>query len=157
MKLKNIMFFITVATMAIGCTEDESTGMQTEIPDIEIGDFAEEGYSVVSYEGNYLNLTAMVKTGYPESEVIYKWYLIDPKKENYIIDEETIPYERELIGEGKVLAYEVNLEPGEYTIVLEAQASNGYLVSKTTTLKVSTNFSEGYYYETEKYYVFYCH
>ena len=56
MKLKNIMFFIAVATMAIGCTEDESTGMQTKIPDIEIGDFAEEGYSVVSYEGNYLNL-----------------------------------------------------------------------------------------------------
>lgn len=145
MKLKNIMFFIAVAMMTIGCTEDESTGMQTEIPDIEIGDFAEEGYSVVSYEGNYLNLTADIKTDYPESEIVYKWYLIDPKNEDYIIDEETIPYEREFIGEGKVLAYEVNLAPGEYTIVLEAQASNGYLVSKTTTLKVSTNFSEGYY------------
>ena len=144
MKLKNIMFFIAVATMAIGCTEDESTGMQTEIPDIEIGDFAEEGYSVVSYEGNYLNLTADIKTDYPESEMTYKWYLIDTRKEGVIANQEN-PYEREFIGEGKVLAYEVNIAPGEYTIVFEAQASNGYLVSKTTTLKVSTNFSEGYY------------
>ena len=88
MKLKNIMFFIAISMMAISCTEDESTGMQTQIPDIEIGDFDEDGYSVVSYEGNYLNLTADIKTDYPESEMTYKWYLIDTRKEGVIANQE---------------------------------------------------------------------
>lgn len=147
--MRRIYYAVVLAAtvmLAWGCTEDESTGIQNEIYDIVITEFDKDGYTVVSYEGNILNLVPDIQTGYPESELTYRWYLIDTKREDMIINatDEKL-YERECIGEERTLAYEVNLTPGDYTVVCEVQASNGYLVSQTTKLKVTTNFSEGFY------------
>jgi len=147
MRLRNISFFAICLMMAWGCTDDDSTGMENNIPTIEIADFDEDGYSVVSYEGNRLTLNADIKTGYKPEELKYRWYLIDKQMESNSntagSDEE--PYERELIGEGAVLSYEVNLKPGNYEVVCEVRAANGYTAYKTAKLKVTTNFSEGFY------------
>lgn len=128
------------------CTEDNSTLPYLNVSDIEIADFQEGGYSIISYGGNKLELVADVTSGYDESELTYTWYIIDKAKEEQADwSGGSVTYEQEKIGEGKTLSYEVNLPPGEYTIVFEAKASNGYAVTKSTVLVTSTEFASGYY------------
>ena len=127
------------------CTEDNSTLPHLDISDIEIAAFQEGGYSIISYSGNKLELVADVISGYDESELTYTWYIIDKAKEESMTWTGSGTYEQEKIGEGKTLSYEVNLPPGEYTIVCEVKASNGYTVTKETTLVTSTNFASGHY------------
>ena len=130
--------------MLSSCYSDDSSIATELLPDITINGLAENGYTIISYSDNYLDITADVKTGYPESELTYRWYLIDKTAEYEVRDEDNL-YERELIGEGKSLHYNVRLVPGEYEVVIEVSAANGYTVSKKTELFVTTQFSEGYY------------
>lgn len=127
------------------CTEDNSTLPHLNVSDIEIAEFQEGGYTIISYSGNKLELVADVTTEYDESELTFTWYIIDQAKEESMIWNSDGIYEQEKIGEGKVLSYEVNLPPGEYTVVCEVKASNGYTVTKGTTLVTSTNFATGHY------------
>ena len=149
---KHITGFLLAAGMALStaccltaCYHDDSTTASELIPDITIGDFSEEGYTVTSYAAQTLSLLADVTTAYPESELTYNWYLIDQTDEQRYRSDDEEPYQRLYIGTGKALSYEVNLTPGDYTLVLEVSAGNGYLVSKTTTVHVVTNFSQGFY------------
>lgn len=128
-----------------GCYKDDSTIASSLISDITIADFQENGYTIISFADNYLDITPVVETEYKESELTYKWYLIDKSQEVLIDQDSEDPYEMELIGEEKTLHYNVRLIPGEYTVVCQVSASNGYTVYKTTTLNCITLFSNGFY------------
>lgn len=55
-------------------------------------------------------------------------------------------YQKEKIGDGKTLRYEVNLPSGAYTLVFEATAVEyGYVRTASMQMSVSTNFSKGFY------------
>lgn len=126
------------------CYSDDSTVATELLPTITISGLNESGYTVVSYADNYLDITATAETGYAESELSYRWYLID-KAAQYASHDEDNPYQREFIAEGKSLHYNVRLTPGEYEIVVEVSAANGYTVGKKVPLFVTTEYSEGFY------------
>ena len=133
-----------LALSLAACYSDDSTIATELLPDITISGLDEDGYTVVSYADNYLDITAIVTTGYAESELSYAWYLID-KQAQYAVHDEDSPYEWEQIAEGRQLHYNVRLSPGEYEVVIVVTAANGYSVSKKVPLVVTTEFSEGFY------------
>ena len=137
----NILLFTIL--MLSSCYSDDSTIATELIPDIAISGLSEEGYSIISYADNYLDITADVNTNYPESELSYRWYLID-KMAEYAVGDEEHPYQWEAIGEGRTLHYNVRLAPGEYEVVLEVKAANDYTVYRKAKLNVTTPFSEGF-------------
>lgn len=141
----NIFAFVILHLAAVisltACYKDHSTEIDEMVPNIIIEDF-DELYTVESFSGNKLTLTPTLNTGYQESELNYDWYLIDRQAESSVSDE---VYEREYIASGKTLDYEVNLSPGDYYIVLEVKANNGYGVSKLINLRAVTTFSQGFY------------
>lgn len=128
--------------MLSSCYKDHSTAIESMISDIVIEDF-NSLYTVESYSGNKLSLTPTVTSGYTDDQLTYEWYLIDRQAESVVNADEV--YKREHIASGKTLAYDVNLAPGDYYVVLEVQASNGYMVSKLINLRAVTSFSQGYY------------
>ena len=138
----NILLFTIL--MLSSCYSDDSTIATELIPDIAISGLSEEGYSIISYADNYLDITADVSTDYPESELNYRWYLID-KMAEYAVGDEEHPYQWEAIGEGRTLHYNVRLAPGEYEVVVEVKAANDYTVYRKAKLNVTTPFSEGFY------------
>ena len=142
---KFLMSIFISGCLLSACTEDNSTLPYIDVSDIEISPFQEGGYTIVSYSGNTLNLVANVTSGYDDSELIYTWYIIDDAKAESAIWDSTKSYEQEKIGEGKTLSYNVNLPPGEYTIVCEVKAVNNYTVMQTTKLVTTTNFASGHY------------
>lgn len=141
-KKSNIWLFAIL--MLASCYSDDSTVATELIPDIAVSGLSEEGYTVISFADNYLDITADVNTNYPESQLSYRWYLID-KMAEYAIGDEEHPYQWEAIGEGRTLHYNVRLVPGEYEVVLEVKAANGYTVYRKANLNVTTPFSEGFY------------
>lgn len=143
MKRTILLYTLLLLALFTSCYEDHSAVATTLIPDITIADFKEGGYTIISYADNYLDLTADVTTDYPESELSYKWYLID--RSAVLASGDDNPYEREYIASGKQLHYNIRLIPGEYEVVLEVTASNGYSVTRKTSLFVTTEFSEGFY------------
>lgn len=143
---RNIIFsiFLVLSAFCItSCTEDESTLPDNNFQIAELGDFDESGYSVVSYAGNTLELDARVDNGYALNQLTFEWYLIDQAKGEGLQQNST--YEREHIGSGQHLSYEVNLAPGVYDVICEATADNGLTVFKKTTLKAVTYFTQGFY------------
>lgn len=144
MKIKSYIFILStlVLSVASSCYKDHSSVIEEMIPNIVIEDF-EEKYTVESYSGNVLSLTPTIITGYDDSQLTYKWSLIDRQAENTTPEGEK--YIPEHLADGKQLNYEVNLAPGDYYIVLQVKADNGYYVTKTINLEVVTSFSEGFY------------
>lgn len=132
-----------MSSLVTSCYKDHSTTADELIPDILIGNFAEEGYTVESFVGNKITLVPQITTNYPEEELTYEWYLIDRQAENSISSGDV--YTREHIASGKKLDYEVSRSPGDYLIIIEVTANNGYMQSKTTTLHAVTSFSQGFY------------
>lgn len=124
------------------CYKDHSSEIEEMVSDIIIADF-DELYTVESFAGNKLTLTPDITSGYDENKMTFEWYLIDRQAESTFSKDEV--YEREHIGSGKTLDYEVNLSPGDYYVVLEAIAPNGYMVSKLINLRAVTSFSQGFY------------
>ncbi|MBQ8501115.1 MAG: hypothetical protein IJ494_02245 [Bacteroides sp.] len=144
--MKRFIYTMILGGMLLtACTEDDSSLAHIDISDIEIAEFNEDGYTVVSYAGNKLELVADVVSGYTDSQLVYTWYLIDLAREDRDRYDYSKVYDQEKIGEGKTLSYEVNLPPGEYSIVCEVKADNGYTVTRTTTLYTITNFTTGHY------------
>lgn len=151
MRRVNIYYITVILTIVISltafnsCYDDDSSIADELIPNIIIRDFNADSYTVTSYVGDSLNLVADVISGYSDEQLTYNWYLIDLADEQTYRSDEDEPYKRMHIATGRELNYAVNLFPGDYTVVLEVNADNGYLVSKTVTLHAVTNFSEGYY------------
>lgn len=142
-KLHIFLLTIICSCCMTSCYKDDSSVAKEMLPDITISGVA-EGYTVVSYADNYLDITPVVTTGYRADELTYKWYLIDMAAQ-YAVQDKEHPYEREFIAEGRSLHYNVKLTPGDYQIVVEVSAANGYTVSQKADLFVTTLFSEGFY------------
>ena len=138
-KIYGIILLFAVTMCA--CFEDEGNYDYRAIGEIGI-DSIRPAYSKYSYVGDVLEITPTVTTKY--ANIKYEWRIWKGTGTGYIsIDDEQI--ESELIGEGKDLSYEVNLAPGDYTIMFRATAENGYAALQTATLEVSTQFARGFY------------
>jgi hypothetical protein len=124
---------LIIALALSACHEDDSTLATREISDIVIA--ALEGESAIAYSGHVLERQPEITTGYAEDQLHHAWYL---ERTGFTRDGQ------ELIGSGKNLSYEVNLPTGTYTIVYEVSSrDNGYTVTATMTLTVTTEFGGG--------------
>ena len=150
MKKISLLYLVALLPLLFGSCDytDDSELPNGVLPTIEISGFEENGYSVVSYQGNHLQISPVITTGYNDSQLTYNWYLVDDKASdqayyNYVSTKKD--YTWKLISNEKNLDYEVNLAPGNYHICLDVVADNGYTASYNTTLQTSTNFTIGYY------------
>ena len=147
--LSYIIWLFAFSIALVSCASDDSNVADVLIPDITIEALTADGeqLTVVSYEHNRLTLSPAVTTGYAESELSYDWYLIDLAAENVYQPATDTDYhfDRQHIASGRQLDYEVNLPPGQYTLVFEVKAANGYTASQTATLNAVTNFTQGFY------------
>lgn len=143
--MKNKLYIALLLLLGVAACSDENTVAELHpISDINIEKFETE-YLRQAYIHQTLELTAQITSGYPESDLAIDWYLIDLQKQNLLKPGTSDRLEREHIASGKQLSYEVNLPPGEYTLICEVKAPNGYTKTQTTTLKVETEFSNGFY------------
>lgn len=141
MKYANKIYIIAVLLwgMMAACFKDEGNYTYDAIGEIAISNI-EESYLKYSYVGDILEIPAVVTTDYADME--YAWYLWEGTGTSYTEEER----EMQLISEDKELSYEVNLAPGDYTVMLKATSgSNGYSALQTTHLEVSTQFLRGFY------------
>lgn len=143
------LFAFAFSMVFASCAGDDSTVADVLIPGITIGALTADGeqLTVVSYEHNRLTLSPTVTSGYADSELSYDWYLIDVAAENvyHPATDTDYHFDRLHIASGRRLDYEVNLTPGQYTLVFEVKAANGYTASQTATLNAVTNFTQGFY------------
>ena len=138
--MKKIIYILLSFVFGLtACFDDESSLGTVEVGEIEIKGLPEKEVSIISYNGNVLQVSPDVKAGYPESEMKYAWYIYGGSFE------QKSDYRAYPIGEAKELAYEVNLPSGAYTVVFEATAPNSYTQTATFSLKTSTPFSQGFY------------
>ena len=137
--IKLLVLLLGVGLTLTSCFKDDSTeGMP--VSDITIADF-ETSYTKVSYVGEMLTINPEIETGYPESDLEYRWTIVPIQDSN--LSSYTQPSE---ISTEKNLNYEVNIAPDNYTVRLQVSSkSNSYSVSQTTTLVVTTEFSRGFY------------
>lgn len=142
--MKKLYILICVLFSCMACVDDNSKIGTDLIPDIEISELRDT--AIVSYNGNILQLTPELKTGYSEDELSFAWYIYNTDgntTEGEMIME---GFRTEKIGEDKTLSYEVNLPSGSYKIIFEAMAPQyGYSRTASMTLSTSTAFSKGFY------------
>lgn len=142
---KTFLYIFAMMLLLVSCdSSDDSTLPEGTLPTIEIADFQEGGYNIVSYRENFLQIEPQITTGYTESQLSYHWYLVNNSSSDiaYTTNKE---YTWELISSERNLNYEINLAPGNYTVCLDVTADNGYTASKQCDLLVSTDFTAGYY------------
>lgn len=145
----NLAIGLLLTSMVLAsCTKDDSSVAGQLIPGITIEPLTEDNaFNVVSFQGNRLEVRPVVYTEYPDGDLSFDWYLIDNAAEPLTTynDGEPVTFDRTHIATGRQLTYEVNLTPGQYTLILEVKAPNGYTVSQKATLNAVTNFSQGFY------------
>ncbi|MDR1272969.1 MAG: hypothetical protein LBK12_00315 [Odoribacteraceae bacterium] len=131
--MKNIKLLI-IALALSACHEDNSTLATREISDIAIAALGNE--SAIAYSGHVLERQPGITTRYAEEQLEHAWYL---DKTGYSGDQE-------LIGSEKNLSYEVDLPSGNYTIIYKVSSrENGYTVTATMRLAVTTAFETGFW------------
>lgn len=117
----------------VSCLEDEGNYSYHPIDEITLeglGDIHQH----YAYVKDTLKITPTVPANYKDMK--YIWLLWNTEGGSDV----------DTIGESKNLAYEVNLKPGRYTVMLKATAvANGYSVMQTTQLEVTTQFGRGFY------------
>lgn len=128
--------------LLISCFDDDSTLATNSVPDIIVTGFDKESYDITSYSGETLTIEGFVNTGYREEDLTYKWYYYSQAESDRAASE---PVEFHFVQEARTLHYEMNLDPGDYTFILEVSAPNGYTVQKTVGVHVTTDFSQGFY------------
>ena len=143
MKMKKIYALALLVLMVMAsCFKDDGNYSYNEIGDITISNI-ETAYSAYSYMGDVLEISPVVETDYANMK--YEWYIWEGTELGFITDESE-EQEMTLIGEEKDLSYEVNLAPGDYTLLFRATSEdNGYASIQTLTLEVSTQFARGFY------------
>ena len=117
----------------VSCFEDEGNYSYHPIDEIAIeglGDIHQH----YAYVKDILKITPTIQTNYKDLK--YVWLLWNAEGGS----------DMDTIGENRNLAYEVNLKPGRYTVMLKATSgTNGYSVAQTTKLEVATQFGRGFY------------
>lgn len=143
MKTKIFSSLITIAllcTSLASCISDESEYVGTEVSDIEVSGI-DENYEVVSYSGQHLKISPVVKTKY--TNLRYEWYLCS-KQTGYVTAKgDTI--QPVLIGTEKDLDYEVNVAPTQYQLRLKCISETGFVRTVWTSFSAVTEFSKGFY------------
>lgn len=137
----SLLFFLLSMT---ACYEDDSTWGTETIPDIEIGKFRDT--SIVSYNGNKLEVIPDVTTTYPDETLSYAWYYYSGADNSSLEEGLKDGYRTRRICETKDLSYEVNLPSGTYTFILEVKTSmNSYVRTESMKVSVTTPFSGCFY------------
>ena len=137
----SLLFFLLSMT---ACYEDDSTWGTETIPDIEIGKFRDT--SIVSYNGNKLEVIPDVTTTYPDETLSYAWYYYSGTDNSSLEEGLKDGYRTRRICETKDLSYEVNLPSGTYTFILEVKTSmNSYVRTESMKVSVTTPFSGCFY------------
>ncbi len=140
-KMKKLAIYTLMTSLVAltACFDDDSTLPSSEedyLNTIEIADM--ESLSAISCS-TVLEIDPEV-SGYSDDELSYGWYVYGGNLE-YNGD-----FREYQIGAEKHLSYEVTLDAGTYTLALEVvHTSTGYGAVATTTLNVTTSFSEGFY------------
>lgn len=144
--MKNILlgcFFVLVFVMT-ACFDDNSESGTVKVSDIEIEGLRDT--SIISYNGNKLEISPRVKTGYTEEQLEYTWYMYSTKDAGEFATGFENGYRGRKIAEGKDLSYEVNLPSDTYTFILEViSKENEYTKTATMKVSVSTAYSRGFY------------
>ena len=146
---------LATALCFTSCTNDDSTEAMKDPGNISISGIDKEGYTAVSYCGNYLDIKPEVKSSFDKSELKYEWLLYKNSENNKLNDSHYDIYHGtgkdfdigkiELISTSQDLHYEVNLQPEEYTLALRVTAPNGIQTYEETILQTITTLSDGYY------------
>lgn len=146
---------LATALCFTSCTNDDSTEATKDPGNISISGIDKDGYTAVSYCGNYLDIKPIVESSFDKSELKYEWLLY---KNSDITDLNDTHYDvyhgtgkdfnigkMELISTSQDLHYEVNLQPEAYTLALRVTAPNGIQTHEKTSLQTTTTLSDGYY------------
>ncbi len=143
MKRHSILFLLPLFILT-GCFDDDSTLPTAEVSDITVK-FPQSLYSANAFIDTLI-IPPDVTSAYAEDDLEYTWYIYDEAKIQEDIYNNQEPDTMEIIGRQKVLQYVSNRTPGMYTLALKvASKSNGYAVMETTSLNVSTLFTDGFY------------
>ncbi len=142
---KNILFILVVILVLSlsSCLTDESSIGIDNVGNITVSGIA-DSYTETAYIGQVLNITPTVKTDYADNDMQYQWILLSSKTGSTTANGDTIA--PVIIGTSKDLNYNVSISPGTYQIRFIAKSkTNGYTVYSVSSLKVLTNFSQGFY------------
>lgn len=144
--MKKIIYCLSALVVLAGCYKDKSTTSTKPISTITI-EGLEEKYELISFR-DALTLQPNVESTDPADTFEYLWTLYSNNRSVVIGSNEQFPIDT--IGREKELNYDIELGPGEYTVVLcVTNARNGYSVYSTTKLSVNTPFTTGYYFLKE--------
>lgn len=146
---------LATALCFTSCTNDDSTEATKDPGNISISGIDKDGYTAVSYCGNYLDIKPLVESSFDKSELKYEWLLYKNSENNNLNDSYYDIYhgtgkdfdigKMELISTSQNLHYEVNLQPEAYTLALRVTAPNGIQTYEKTILQTTTTLSDGYY------------
>lgn len=144
MRQKILLVFTIVASLSlISCFSDDSVEQDYSFADFEVSGIERE-YTKTSYVGEKLEISPIVETGFPESDVAYEWMLLSDKTGTITEKGDTIL--PTVISQEKNLNYEVNLAPGTYQLrFLVHNTRNNYTSITATRLVTVTEFSSGFY------------
>lgn len=137
-----VLAALSLPLVLTSCVDDSVENAPELISNIIVSGI-EERYTATAYVGEVLEISPEVQSGYSESELHYRWMLLDGNTGSPDINGDTI--RPVLIGEDKHLNYEVNTTPGTYQLRLEVSADNGYSIVRTASLSIVTAFSQGFY------------
>lgn len=73
---------LATALCFTSCTNDDSTEATKDPGNISISGIDKEGYTAVSYCGNYLDIKPEVKSSFDKSELKYEWLLYKNSENN---------------------------------------------------------------------------
>jgi hypothetical protein len=143
--MKKILYYILALTVVAGCYKDESSDRYDPIGAIEING-VEEAYNLIML-ADALEITPEITSTSPDDKVDgfeYLWTCynsLEAGSTSAVID---------TVAHTKDIAWDITLKPGAYTVMLRVtNPANGYAVYRTTTLNVSTVFSNGFYFLKE--------
>lgn len=137
---KYILFFCVCLMACLSSCFDDNSTVATEAKrahEIKVGGLPQDT-SAVAFS-SVLELTPVVE-GFADDELSFNWYIYGGQ---FGEDGE---YRKNKIGEGKKLAYPVELNIGRYTIVCEAiHKETGYFGLSELQVDVTSAFSNGFY------------
>ena len=114
MRQKILSVFTIVASLSlISCFSDDSVDQDYSFADFVVSGIESE-YTKTSYVGDKLEISPIVETAFPESDVAYEWMLLSDKTGTITEKGDTI--QPTVISQEKNLNYEVNLAPGTYQL-----------------------------------------
>lgn len=135
----NIALALCTALGLASCYSDNSSmGDPDSVGKIEIAEM--DPQSIISYAGNFLQITPEINSTYPDDDLEYGWYIYTEWT-----DQEN-GFRENCISNDRNLNYEMNMPSGSYTLAFEVGSkSTGFKQQTKTTVAVSTEFSDAFY------------